>query len=84
MRTSTGTPILNDANEAAALANGLAAVIDRALVRHPAGETFVYGIHQEIAPAVVEHLRSRYLATGWRRVTLRQGATGAYMLVLTP
>ena len=65
-----------------ALADGLAAVIDRALARHPAGETFVYGIHQELSPAALEHLRARYLEAGWREVALREGATGAHLLVL--
>lgn len=70
--------------EEAALANGLAGVIDRALARHPPDETFVYGIHQQVAAGVLERLRQHYAAAGWSRVTLREGATGAYLLVLTP
>lgn len=66
------------------LADGLAGVIDRALERHPAGETFVYGIHQHVGPGVLESLREHYLSAGWRGVTLREGATGAHLLVLTP
>lgn len=73
-----------EGGEEAVLAAGLAGVIDRALTRHPRGDTFVYGIHQEISPAVVERLRQRYVSSGWSRVTLRAGATGAYMLILTP
>ena len=65
-----------------ALADGLAAVIDRALLRHPAGETFVYGIHQELSPTALDHLRQRYTAAGWREVNLRTGATGSHLLVL--
>ena len=63
-------------------ADGLAAVIDRALARHPAGETFVYGIHQELSPEALDRLRERYQADGWREVSLRAGATGSYLLVL--
>ena len=70
--------------ENAALADGLAGVIDRALARHPPGETFVYGIHQHVGPAVFERLRQRYLAAGWAGVTIREGATGAHLLILTP
>jgi hypothetical protein len=70
--------------EDAALAKGLAAVIDRALARHPRNETFVYGIHQELAPGVAECLRAHYVDAGWTGVTLREGASGAYLLVLRP
>lgn len=70
--------------EEESLARGLAGVIDRALERHPAGETFVYGIHQKVAPGVLEFLRRHYVAAGWSRVTLREGATGTHLLVLTP
>lgn len=70
--------------EEAALANGLAAVIDRAVARHPRSETFVYGIHQELAPGVAAHLRAHYLDAGWTSVSLREGASGAYLLVLRP
>ena len=66
------------------LADGLGAVIDRALERHPAGETFVYGIHQHVSAGVLEHLRLRYLELGWGSVRLREGATGTHLLVLTP
>jgi hypothetical protein len=69
-------------SEDLSLADGLAAVIDRALARHPAGETFVYGIHQELSPSALERLRERYLAAGWGDVSLREGATGSYLLVL--
>lgn len=64
------------------LADGLGSVIDRALEHHPPEDTFVYGIHQAISPAMVERLRARYLAAGWRHVTLRAGETGTYLLVL--
>lgn len=74
----------SDESDDAVLADGLAAVIDRALARHPAGETFVYGIHQQIGPAAMERLRARFTAAGWSRVSLREGATGAYLLVLSP
>ena len=77
-------PIRSLDGEDAALAEGLAGVIDRALERHPPGETFVYGIHQHVAPAVFERLRRRYLAAGWAGVTVREGATGGHLLILTP
>ena len=70
--------------EETALAKGLAAVIDRALARHPPNETFVYGIHQELAPGVAAGLREHYVAAGWTGVSLREGASGAYLLVLRP
>ena len=70
--------------EETALAKGLAAVIDRALARHPRNETFVYGIHQELAPGVAERLREHYVAAGYTGVSLREGASGAYLLVLRP
>lgn len=66
------------------LADGLAGVIDRSLERHPPGEIFVYGIHQHVGPGVLERLRERYQAAGWGKVTLREGATGTHLLILTP
>lgn len=66
------------------LAAGLAAVIDRALERHPPNETFVYGIHQGLSEGVAECLREHYVAAGWTGVSLREGASGAYLLVLRP
>lgn len=64
--------------------NALESIIDRALKRHPRGERFVYGIHQEIDPAVAEVIERRYREVGWSKVTVRPGATGAYLVVLTP
>ena len=71
-------------NEDLVLADGLAAVIDKALERHPRGETFVYGIHQGLSPGALERLREHYEAAGWSGVSLREGATGAHLLVLRP
>lgn len=71
-------------SEEVSLARGLCGVIDRALERHPAGETFVYGIHQKVAPGVLESLRRHYVGAGWSGVALREGATGSHLLVLTP
>lgn len=71
-------------SEEASLARGLCGVIDRALERHRAGETFVYGIHQKVAPGVLESLRRHYMGSGWSSVALREGATGSHLLVLTP
>jgi hypothetical protein len=68
----------------AAFAAALERIVDRALERHPAGSRFVYGIHQELTPATGRLLAERYRSAGWRDVTLRPGATGAYLLVLTP
>lgn len=70
--------------EEESLARGLAGVIDRALEGNPPGETFVYGIHQKVAPGVLECLRRHYVAAGWSRVSLTEGATGSHLLVLTP
>lgn len=66
------------------LADGLAGVIDRALERHPSGEPFLYGIHQHLSPGARERLRQHYLEAGWSEVVLREGATGAHLLILTP
>ena len=63
---------------------GLCGVIDRALERHPRGETFVYGIHQKVAPGVLESLKRHYVGSGWSSVALREGATGSHLLVLAP
>ena len=70
--------------EEESLARGLSGVIDRALERNPPGETFVYGIHQKVAPGVLECLRRHYIGAGWSRVALSEGATGSHLLVLTP
>lgn len=67
-----------------ALAESLAGVIDRALVGHREGETFLYGIHQHVSPGVLACLRERYRASGWSGVSLRESATGTYLLVLMP
>ncbi|HEX6926565.1 MAG TPA: hypothetical protein VF167_14180 [Longimicrobiaceae bacterium] len=77
---SRATPSPDDVR----LADGLAGVIDRALERHPPGETFVYGIHQHLSPGALERLRQHYLEVGWREVVLREGATGTHLLILTP
>lgn len=58
--------------------------MDRALEGHREGESFVYGIHQELPAPVAEALRTRYRAAGWREVRVNQGETGAHTLVLIP
>lgn len=64
---------------------GLEKVIDWTLEqRHRAGDPFVYGIHQSLSPRMVEALRRRYAEAGWTEVILREGLTGAFMLVLHP
>lgn len=70
-------------SEDAALADGLAAVIDQMLERHPPGETFLYGIHQSISPGMLTHLRRHFQKAGWEYVNVRKGATGAHLLVLS-
>lgn len=70
--------------EAAAFVRGLEGTIDRALLRHPRGETFLYGIHQELDPRMAALLVERYRAAGWSAVELREGLTGAYNLILIP
>ena len=63
---------------------GLEGIVDRALERHRRGESFVYGIHQELDPPVMEFLVRRYRAAGWAEVVLKPGMTGAFSLVLVP
>lgn len=63
---------------------GLEAAIDRALDGHRPGESFVYGIHQEISAPVVEALQARYEGAGWSEVRVRRGETGAHTVVLIP
>jgi hypothetical protein len=70
--------------EDAAFVQGLEGVIDRALRGVRPGERFVYGIHQELAPAIAECVVRRYLAAGWAEATILPGATGAATLVLAP
>ena len=70
--------------EERAFASGLEGVIDRALLRLPAGDRFVYGIHQGLPPAVGDCLVRRYLAAGWSGARITPGATGASTLVLSP
>ena len=67
-----------------AFAAGLEGVIDRALLRLPPGDRFVYGIHQGLPPAVGDCLVRRYLAAGWSSARITPGATGASTLVLSP
>lgn len=67
-----------------AFLRGLEAAIDRALVNHREGESFVYGIHQELSRPVAEALEVRYRAAGWREVRVKRGETGAQTLVLVP
>jgi len=81
MKTQHGEP--EPSAEEAALADGLAAVIDRMLERHPAGDTFLYGIHQTISPGMLTYLRRHFRRAGWAQVTVREGATGAHLLVLS-
>ena len=63
---------------------GLEGTIDRALLRHPRGETFLYGILQELDPRAAALLVERYRVAGWGEVALREGLTGAYNLLLIP
>jgi hypothetical protein len=63
---------------------GLEKIIDGALTGYRPGMPFVYGIHQALSPRMIEALRARYREAGWGEVLLREGATGAYMLVLRP
>lgn len=63
---------------------GLEGIIDRALERHRPGESFVYGIYQELDPPVADFLVRRYRAAGWGEVKLKPGLTGAPSLVLVP
>jgi hypothetical protein len=65
-------------------AASLERIVDQALVRHPAGGRFMYGIHQDLPPGVAELLSKRYRSVGWREVAIRPGATGAHILLLTP
>jgi hypothetical protein len=67
-----------------AFATGLEKIIDRAMQRLAPGDRFVYGIHQELSPGIMAHLRARYRAAGWSDVVLRTGETGTCMLILHP
>ena len=70
--------------EQIAFLRGLEGIIDRALGGHRPGESFVYGIYQELDPPVVEFLVRRYRTAGWAEVKVNAGMTGAHMLVLIP
>lgn len=82
----TGRPVVCDelSAEERAFAAGLEGVIDRALLRLPPGDRFVYGIHQGVPPAVARCIVRRYLAAGWASARITPGATGASTLVLAP
>lgn len=67
-----------------AFLSGIEAAIDRALENHRAGETFVYGVHQEMPAGVPEALAARYRAAGWSNATVKKGETGAHNIVLNP
>lgn len=71
-------------DEQLGFARGLEGIIDRALQRHRPGESFVYGIHQELDPPVADLLVRRYTAAGWSEARLKPGLTGAPTLVLVP
>ena len=64
------------------LAFGLEKIIDRTLEGHRRGEPFVYGIHQALSPRMIDSLTRRYREAGWSELLIREGATGAFMLVL--
>lgn len=49
---------------------------------HRWGDSFVYGIHQALSPRMMAALARRYREAGWGDVRIREGATGAFMLVL--
>lgn len=66
------------------LASGLEKIIDRAMDSHRWGDPFVYGIHQELTPGIAELIARRYRAAGWSEAAVREGETGAYVLVLHP
>lgn len=70
--------------EVVAFVRGLEGTIDRALLRHPRGETFLYGIHQGLDPRMAALLVDRYRRAGWSGVELREGLTGALNLILIP
>jgi hypothetical protein len=78
-----GEPSAADAEELV-FARALERIIDGALARHPPGGRFVYGIHQAITPATIDLLTRRYRDAGWSRAEIREGATGAFLLVLHP
>jgi hypothetical protein len=63
---------------------GVEAAIDRALDGHRPGESFVYGIHQEMPAGVAEALEARYRAAGWAEARVKRGETGAHLVVLVP
>jgi hypothetical protein len=63
---------------------GLEKIIDRMMDSHRRGDSFVYGIHQALSPRMIESLARRYHEAGWGDAWIREGATGAYMLVLHP
>lgn len=63
---------------------GLEAAIDGALDGHRPGESFVYGIHQEMPAGVAEALEARYRAAGWSEARVKPGETGAHVVVLVP
>lgn len=63
---------------------GLEKIIDRTMDSRRRGEPFVYGIHQALSPRMIESLVRRYREAGWEKAWIREGATGAFMLVLHP
>jgi hypothetical protein len=67
-----------------AFLSGLEGVLDRAIAKLRPGERFVFGVHQELPPAVAECLVRRYREAGWAEVELIPGETGAYTLLLEP
>jgi hypothetical protein len=67
-----------------AFLRGIEAAIDRALEGHRAGETFVYGIHQEMPVDVPRALADRYRSAGWSEVTVKPGETGGHTVVMIP
>jgi hypothetical protein len=54
------------------------------LERHPHGDTFLYGIHQELSPEMTEAIVRRYRDAGWSHAVLRAGTAGAQLLILRP
>lgn len=82
-RAPDGT-LSSPADDPGGFVRGLEGTIDRALERHPRGETFLYGIHQELDAATGALLVERYRAAGWSEVHLREGLTGAFNLILIP
>ena len=83
-RTAAATPCAELSAEESAFLQGLEGVIDRAMRGLRPGERFVYGIHEALAPRLVDCVLRRYREAGWAEAEMLPGATGAATLVLSP